>query len=75
MTLGELIEIAGRQAGAGKPESSRSACRTPPSWHSSDLVFAEDAASAAEALASEAGAVVLNARCARNASPPLRTSI
>ncbi len=59
MTLGELIEALGGKLVAGSPEfvvrgvnSSAQACP-------SDLIFAEDFASSAEAQASNAGAVVL----------------
>jgi UDP-3-O-[3-hydroxymyristoyl] glucosamine N-acyltransferase len=61
MTLGELVEVLGGKLAQGNPEwevegvsSSARAC----SFH---LVFAEDAASAAKALARSSGIVVLQA--------------
>src|ERR1035441_239411 len=61
MTLGELVEVLGGKLAQGNPEwevegvsSSARAC----AFH---LVFAEDAASAAKALARSSGMVVLRA--------------
>ncbi|MGA2887468.1 MAG: UDP-3-O-(3-hydroxymyristoyl)glucosamine N-acyltransferase [Terracidiphilus sp.] len=61
MKLGELIEALGGKLVAGNPEQAVVGVNSVESAAASDVVFAEDAASAAKALASKAGAVVLRA--------------
>ena len=63
MTLGELIEELGGTLAQGNPEMELAGVQSASAADSLDLVFAEDAASAAKALASEAGAVVLKRGC------------
>jgi UDP-3-O-[3-hydroxymyristoyl] glucosamine N-acyltransferase len=61
MTLGELMETLGGTLAQGDPSMEIDGVSSSPRATSSQLVFAEDAASAAEALAGSAGAVVLRA--------------
>jgi UDP-3-O-[3-hydroxymyristoyl] glucosamine N-acyltransferase len=61
MKLGELIEALGGQLAEGNPEQTIGGVNSVELARNADLVFAEDAASAAKALSSEAGAVVLRA--------------
>ena len=51
MTLGELMKQLGGRAGAGRPEMVDCRCEVRARRRGGDLVFAEDAASAAKALA------------------------
>jgi UDP-3-O-[3-hydroxymyristoyl] glucosamine N-acyltransferase len=59
MTLSELIEALGGTLAQGSPERIVEGVNSVERARAADLVFAEDAASAAEALACGAGAVVL----------------
>ena len=59
MTLGELIEILGGNLLQGSPETVLAGVEGADAATAHHLVFAEDAASAAKALASAAGALVL----------------
>ncbi len=59
MTLGGLIEALGGKLVQGSPEFVTEGVNSSALAGSSDLVFAEDAASAEEALVSKAGVVVL----------------
>jgi UDP-3-O-[3-hydroxymyristoyl] glucosamine N-acyltransferase len=59
MTLGELVQKLGGKVVQGDPEASVVAVNVPAKAAGAELVFAQDAASAAEALASDAGFVVL----------------
>jgi UDP-3-O-[3-hydroxymyristoyl] glucosamine N-acyltransferase len=61
MKLGELIEALGGKLAQGSPEQSVIGVNERKRAQASELLFAEDAASAAEALTSKAGAVVLRA--------------
>jgi UDP-3-O-[3-hydroxymyristoyl] glucosamine N-acyltransferase len=61
MTLGELVEALGGTLVQGSPEIILAGVQTSKSANSLDLVFAEDPASATQALAGNAAAVVLNA--------------
>jgi len=61
MTLGELIAALGGKLAAGEPGQAIVGVSSVASAGAFELVFAEDAASAAEALVSGAGAVVLRA--------------
>ena len=61
MTLGELIEALGGKLVAGNSMQVVESVNAVESASVAQLVFAEDAASAAKALASSAGAVVLRA--------------
>ncbi|MGA2168332.1 MAG: UDP-3-O-(3-hydroxymyristoyl)glucosamine N-acyltransferase [Terracidiphilus sp.] len=61
MTLGELIEALGGKLVQGSPEFVVQGVNSSALAGPSDLVFAEDAAAATEALDSNAGAVVLRA--------------
>ncbi|HEY2859920.1 MAG TPA: UDP-3-O-(3-hydroxymyristoyl)glucosamine N-acyltransferase [Terracidiphilus sp.] len=61
MKLSELIERLGGTLAQGSLDHRLRGVNSPASATSADIVFAEDAASAAEALASKAGAVVLRA--------------
>jgi UDP-3-O-[3-hydroxymyristoyl] glucosamine N-acyltransferase len=61
MTLRELIEKLGGKLVQGSPELNIAGVNSPENAHSTELVFAEDEASAAKALASPAAAVVLKA--------------
>jgi UDP-3-O-[3-hydroxymyristoyl] glucosamine N-acyltransferase len=61
MTLGELIEALGGKLVAGSPEFAVRGVNSSVQAGPSELIFAEDVASSAEALASNAGAVVV--RC------------
>ena len=59
MTLGELIQVLGGRLVRGDPEWRSKGVNSVELASATDLVFAEDAASAAKALASNAGVVVL----------------
>jgi UDP-3-O-[3-hydroxymyristoyl] glucosamine N-acyltransferase len=61
MKLSELIERLGGTVAQGSPDHRLRGVNSPTLATSADIVFAEDAASAAEGLASKAGAVVLRA--------------
>jgi UDP-3-O-[3-hydroxymyristoyl] glucosamine N-acyltransferase len=64
MTLGELIEVLGGRLAQGNAEFAVDGVNSSVLAGSSDLVFAEDVVSATEALASNAGVVVLRASTA-----------
>jgi len=59
MRIGELIDALGGRLAQGSLEQSIAGVNSPENAHYSELVFAEDEASAAKALASPAAAVVL----------------
>jgi UDP-3-O-[3-hydroxymyristoyl] glucosamine N-acyltransferase len=59
MTLGELVEVLGGELAQGSPEIIVAGVQASSTANGLDLVFAEDAASVAEALAGAAAAVVL----------------
>jgi len=59
MTLGELIEELGGNLVQGTAEQVLFGVNSPEHAHATDLVFAEDAASAAQAVAGNAGALSL----------------
>jgi UDP-3-O-[3-hydroxymyristoyl] glucosamine N-acyltransferase len=59
MKLGEVIEALGGKLVAGEPGEPVEGVNSVELARATDLVFAEDAASAAQALASQAGVVVL----------------
>ncbi len=59
MTIGELIEQLGGKLVRGNADLPLSGVNSPASARADELVFAEDEASAVEALKSSAGAVVL----------------
>jgi UDP-3-O-[3-hydroxymyristoyl] glucosamine N-acyltransferase len=59
MTLGELVEALGGKLAQGDPEMPILSVRDPSEANPWDLVFAEDAASAAKCFAGGASAVVL----------------
>ncbi len=59
MTLGELVEKLGGRVVQGDPGAAISGVNAPGRASAAELVFAQDAASAAEALQSGAGFVVL----------------
>jgi UDP-3-O-[3-hydroxymyristoyl] glucosamine N-acyltransferase len=61
MTLGELIEALGGKLAQGSPQHAVEGVNSCAMAGPSDLVFAENAASVAKALASQAGVVVLRA--------------
>jgi len=61
MTLGELVEALGGKLVEGSPEQEVAGVNSSALAGVAELVFAEDAQSAAAALASHAGAVVLRA--------------
>jgi UDP-3-O-[3-hydroxymyristoyl] glucosamine N-acyltransferase len=63
MTLGELVEQLGGKLVQGSPEIVLAGVENSGAAKGQDLVFAEDAASAAKALAGAARAVVLKAGC------------
>src|ERR1039458_926068 len=63
MKLGGLIEFLGGELVAGESERLVSGVNSMELAGEAELVFAEDAASAAKALASKAGVVVLKAGC------------
>jgi UDP-3-O-[3-hydroxymyristoyl] glucosamine N-acyltransferase len=63
MTLGELVELLGGELVQGSPEIVLAGVESCDLANGLDLVFAEDAASAAEALGGAAAAVVLKAGC------------
>ena len=66
MKLAELIEALGGKLAEGNPQQTIAGVNSVELASDTDLVFAEDAASAAKALASEAGAVVLRAGLAES---------
>ena len=66
MTLAELIEALGGKLVQGSPEFVVQGVNSSALAGLSDLVFAEDAAAATEALGSNAGAVVLRAGSAES---------
>lgn len=59
MTIGELIDRQGGTLAQGSPDHRIRGVSSPERAEQADIVFAEDAASAAEALVSRAGVVVL----------------
>ena len=63
MTLSQLIEILGGELVQGSPEIVIAAVDSPSSAKGLDLIFAEDAAAARVALASEASAIVTKQGC------------
>jgi UDP-3-O-[3-hydroxymyristoyl] glucosamine N-acyltransferase len=63
MTLGQLIDVLGGKLAQGDQESRIDGVRSSDLARPSHLVFAEDARTAAAALASDAGAVVLRSGC------------
>jgi UDP-3-O-[3-hydroxymyristoyl] glucosamine N-acyltransferase len=63
MTLGELVKILGGKLVQGRPEIVVAGVAPSVTADGLDLVFAEDAKSAAEGLAGGAAAVVLKAGC------------
>lgn len=63
MTLGELVEKLGGKLAQGSPEIVLAGVESSGAATGQHLVFAEDATSAAKALAGAAGAVVLKAGC------------
>jgi UDP-3-O-[3-hydroxymyristoyl] glucosamine N-acyltransferase len=63
MRLGELIEALGGELVQGKPAIVLAAVESSGAATGQQLVFAEDAASAAKAMAGSAAAVVLKAGC------------
>ena len=69
MKLGELVEVLGGKLTQGNPESEIDGVSSVESASALELVFAEDAGSAARALANSAGTVVLRAGLAQ-AYPP-----
>jgi UDP-3-O-[3-hydroxymyristoyl] glucosamine N-acyltransferase len=66
MTLGELVKILGGKLVQGNPATLLAGVDASVTANGLDLVFAEDEASAAYALASGAAAVVLKAGCVAN---------
>jgi UDP-3-O-[3-hydroxymyristoyl] glucosamine N-acyltransferase len=66
MKLGELIEALGGKLVAGDAKRPVNGVNSVELAGCAELVFAEDAASAAKALASKAGVVVLKVGCAAN---------
>jgi UDP-3-O-[3-hydroxymyristoyl] glucosamine N-acyltransferase len=69
MTLGELVESLGGKLAQGSPEIILAGVQELRSASGLDLVFAEDAVSAAEALGCAAAAVVLKAGCVQSNQP------
>jgi len=63
MTLGTLIEALGGKLAQGKAKMAVDGVNSSESASPTELVFAEDAAAARQALASKAGAVVLKPGC------------
>jgi len=61
MKLSELIERLGGTVAQGSPDHRLRGVNSPAGATSADIVFAEDASAAAEALGSKAGVVVLRA--------------
>ncbi len=59
MTIGELIDKLGGKLAQGSPDQDIAGVNSPESAHYTELIFAEDDASAAKALTSPAAAVVL----------------
>ncbi len=69
MKLGELIKILGGELAQGSPEWMVDGVNSVELADAPELVFAEDAASAAKALASSAGGIVLRAGLAEPYPP------
>jgi len=69
MTLGELIEALGGKLVAGDARQAVDGVSSVEAARATQLVFAEDAASAAKALASQAGSVVLRAGGGETSAP------
>ncbi|HUV71357.1 MAG TPA: UDP-3-O-(3-hydroxymyristoyl)glucosamine N-acyltransferase [Terracidiphilus sp.] len=63
MTLGELVKRLGGRLAQGSADADVAGVANSDAAKGRDLVFAEDAASAAKALAGAAGAVVVKAGC------------
>ncbi len=63
MTLGDLIEVLGGELVQGSPETILAGVEASAQANGLDLVFAEDATSAAKALSGAAAAVVLKPGC------------
>jgi UDP-3-O-[3-hydroxymyristoyl] glucosamine N-acyltransferase len=63
MTLGELVKQLGGRLAQGRPEMVVAGVESSGAAKGRDLVFAEDAGSAAKALAGTAGALVVKAGC------------
>ncbi len=74
MKLGDLVGALGGKLVAGSPEGEVEGVNSVEQARPADLVFAEDAASAAEAFRSQAGAVVLPAADAA-ACPPGKCAV
>jgi UDP-3-O-[3-hydroxymyristoyl] glucosamine N-acyltransferase len=68
MTLGELIEVLGGKLVQGSPAIILAGVQASASANGQELVFAEDAVSAAKALAGNAAAIVLKAGCVEDYS-------
>jgi UDP-3-O-[3-hydroxymyristoyl] glucosamine N-acyltransferase len=66
MTIGELVKQLGGKLAHGSAERAVAGVNSPANALPTELVFAEDAASVAEALGSRAGAVVLKLGCLPN---------
>jgi UDP-3-O-[3-hydroxymyristoyl] glucosamine N-acyltransferase len=66
MTLAKLIEVLGGKLAHGSPETNLAGVNSSTLAGPSEIVFAEDVASAAEALDCKAGAVVLRAGIAES---------
>jgi len=64
MKLGELVEVLGGKLVAGDPVRLVKGVNSVERAEDAELIFAEDAVSAAKALASKAGVIVLKAGCA-----------
>jgi UDP-3-O-[3-hydroxymyristoyl] glucosamine N-acyltransferase len=69
MKLGELIEALGGKLVAGEPGRAVSGVNSVELAGAAELVFAEDTAAAAKALASQAGVIVLSAADAASCPP------
>ena len=69
MTIGELIETLGGKLAQGDQEWAVDGVSSSDWAKPSDLVFAEDTASGAAALASDAGTIVLRAGCVESYPP------
>src|ERR1700677_5017082 len=63
MTIGELVRQLGGKLARGSSEFAVAGVNAPANALPTELVFSEDATSAAEAFTSRAGAVVLKAGC------------
>jgi len=71
MTLGELVKVLGGKLVQGSPESVVSGVNSSAQALTGDLVFAEDAKSAADAFAGNAGVVVVWSGAASSCFPTL----